>query len=106
MRKNLNLRKREDKIVLWRKITRALKELYDGATTMNVIGQGSFAAAIASSLNIGCAVDRITRGICSANIGEVELNSLIFQDDIAKMNRSMEDARKGAKDIGRLLESS
>ena len=33
------------------------------------------------------------------------LNSLIFQDDIAKMNYSMEDARKGAKDVGRLLES-
>ena len=77
----------------------------DGATIMNGIGQGSFAAALASSLNIGCAVDGITRGICSANIGEVELNSLIFQDHIAKMNRTMEDARKGAKDVGRLLES-
>ena len=50
----------------------------DGATIRNGIGQGSFAAALASSLNIGCAVDGITRGICSANIGEVELNSLIF----------------------------
>ena len=60
----------------------------DGAKIMNGIGQGSFAAALASSLNIGCAVDGITRGICSANIGEVELNSLIFQDDIAKMNRT------------------
>ena len=63
-------------------------------------------AALASSLNIGCVVDGITRGICSANIGEVELNSLIFQDDIAKMNRTMEDARKFAKDVGRLLESN
>ena len=52
----------------------------DGATIMNGIGQGSFAAALASSLNIGCAVDGITRGIASANIGEMELNSLIFQD--------------------------
>ena len=77
----------------------------DGATIMNGIGQGSFAAALASSLNIGCAVDGITQGICSANIGEVELNSLIFQDNIAKMNRTMEDARKGAKEVGRLLES-
>ena len=32
-------------------------------------------------------------------------NCLIFQDDIAKMNESLENARKGAKDIGRLLES-
>ena len=75
------------------------------ATIMNGIGQGSFAAALASSLNIGCGVERITRGICSANIGELELNSLIFQDDIAKMNYSMEDSRKGARDVGRLLES-
>ena len=59
---------------------------------MNGIGQGSFAAALASSLNIGCAVDGITRGIVSANIGELELNSLIFQDDIAKMNYTLEDA--------------
>ena len=72
---------------------------------MNGIGQGSFAAALASSLNIGCGVEKITRGVCSANIGELELNSLIFQDDIAKMNRTMEDARKGAKDVGQLLES-
>ena len=28
MRKNLNLGKRNDKIVLWREITRALKDLY------------------------------------------------------------------------------
>ena len=55
----------------------------DGATIMNCIGQGRFAAALASTLNIGCAVDGITRGIVSANIGELELNSLIFQDDIA-----------------------
>ena len=76
----------------------------DGATIMNWIGQGSFAAALASSLNIGCAVDGIMRGIVSANIGELELNSLIFQDDIAKMNYTLEDARKGARDVGRMLE--
>ena len=51
------------------------------------------------------AVDKITRGICSARIGELELNSLIFQDNIAKMNYTMEDSRKGARDVGRLLES-
>ena len=43
----------------------------DGATLINGIGQGSFAAALVSSLNIGCAVDGIARGICSANIGEI-----------------------------------
>ena len=72
---------------------------------MNGIGQGSFAALLASSLNIGCGEESITKGVRSANIGELELNSLIFQDDIAKMNYTMEDARKGAKDVGRLLES-
>ena len=72
---------------------------------MNGIGQGSFAAALASSLNIGCAVDGITRGIASANIGELELNSLIFQDDIAKMNRTLKDARTFVRDVGRMLES-
>ena len=29
MRKNLDLKKRDDKRVLWRKITRALKEIYE-----------------------------------------------------------------------------
>ena len=72
---------------------------------MKGIGKGSFAAALASSLNIGCAVDGITRGIVSANIGELELNSLIFQDNISKMNYTLEDARKGARDVGRMLES-
>merc|ERR1712128_109211 len=75
------------------------------ATIMNGIGQGSFGAALASSLNIGCGIDMITKGICTARIGELELNALIFQDDIAKMNYSMEQTRKGATDVGRLLES-
>ena len=35
----------------------------------------------------------------------MKLNSLIFQDDIAKINFTLEDARKGAKDVGRMLES-
>ena len=77
----------------------------EGATIINGIGQGSFAAALASSLNIGCAVDEITKGVVTAKIGEMELNSLIFQDNIAKMNFTLEDARKGAKDVGRMLES-
>ena len=36
----------------------------------------------------------------------IELNSLIVQDDIAKINFPLEDARKGAKDVGRMLEST
>ena len=38
MRKNLNLGKREDKIVLWRKITRALKDLYTPNKNVNNFG--------------------------------------------------------------------
>ena len=55
----------------------------DNATIMNGIGQGSFAAALASSINIGTAVFDITKGEVSANIGNMPLNGLIFQDDIA-----------------------
>ena len=77
----------------------------DNATIMNGIGQGSFAAALASSINIGTAVYEKTKGEVSANIGNMPLNCLIFQDDIAKMNYSMEDTRRGATDVGRLLES-
>ena len=58
-----------------------------------------------SSINIGTAVYDITKGEVSANIGNMPLNCLIFQDDIAKMNYTMEDSRKGARDVGRLLES-
>ena len=50
----------------------------DSATIINGIGQGSFAAALASSINIGTAVDEITKGEVTAKIGNMELNSLIF----------------------------
>ena len=77
----------------------------DGATIINRIGQGIFTAPLASSINIGRAVDEITGGEVTAKIGNMELNSLIFQDDIAKMNFTLEDARKGARDVGQMLES-
>ena len=72
----------------------------DNATIKNGIGQESFGAALAYSINIGSAVYDITEGEVTANIGNMPLNSLIFQDDIAKMNRTLEDAKKGAKDFG------
>ena len=77
----------------------------DGATIINGIGQGSFAAALASSINIGTAVDEIRIDKITARIGDMELNSLIHQDDIAKMNFTLEDVRNGAKEVGRMLES-
>ena len=46
-----------------------------------------------------------TKNDPTANIGNLKLNSLIFQDDIARMNSTMDQARQGAQDIGRLLES-
>ena len=33
------------------------------------------------------------------------LKSLIFQDDIARMNYTLEDVRKGARDVGSMVES-
>ena len=45
---------------------------------MNGIGQGSFAAALASS---------------------------IFQDNISKINLTIEEGKKGATDIGRMMDS-
>ena len=72
---------------------------------MNGIGQGSFGAALCSSINIGSAVHEVTKNDPTANIGNLKLNSLIFQDDIARMNSTMDQARQGAQDIGRLLES-
>ena len=42
----------------------------DSATIMNGIGQGSFAAAIASSINIGSAVHEIT-----TNIGTIRVQT-------------------------------
>ena len=77
----------------------------DKATIMNGIGQGSFAASLVSSINIGTSVYDIIKGEISANIENMPLNCLIFQDDSAKMNRSMAVARKGVFDIGRMLES-
>ena len=66
---------------------------------MNVIGQGSFAVSIASSINIGTAVYNITNGEVSASIRNMPLNCPIFQDDVANMNWLKADARQGAKDI-------
>ena len=66
--------------------------IYNNATMMNGIGQGSFTAEIASSVNIGTAEYDITKGEVSANIGNMPLNCLIFQNVIAKMNRTLDDA--------------
>ena len=72
------------------------------------VGQGQVGAALVSSLNIGCAVEEAFRGITSATIGKqisktvndfdtVNLNSVIFQDDIGKMSDNLEDAKIGSQ---------
>ena len=72
------------------------------------VGQGQVGAALVSSLNIGCAVEEAFRGITSATIGKqisktvndfdtVNLNSVIFQDDIGKMSDNLEDAKLGSQ---------
>ena len=69
----------------------------------NSVGLGFFGAALASSLNIGCTVQDAMKGKKSTSIGHLDLNSLIMQDDIAKVNTSLEEARQGCEDIYELL---
>ena len=65
----------------------------------NIIGQGMFGAALASSLNIGCALKKTFIGKPSTMLGIMPHNSLIMQDDISKMNDPLEDARSGCEKI-------
>ena len=67
------------------------------------VGQGSFAAALVSSLNIGSAIADKFQGESSANIGSLELLCLILQDDIMKMSNTLEQARNGSEKIDELL---
>ena len=67
------------------------------------VGQGSFAAALVSSLNIGSAIADKFKGESSANIGMLELICLILQDDIMKMSNTVEQARDGSQKIDELL---
>ena len=69
----------------------------------NSLGQGMFGAALASSLNIGCAIEDIFNVRPSTNIGYVNLNSLILQDDISKMNDNVDQAKDGCKKIDEIL---
>ena len=68
------------------------------------IGQGSVGAALVSSLNIGSAIKDTFGNEKSTNIGNLYLNSLIFQDDISKMNDTLEQAREGCKRIDKTLQ--
>ena len=65
----------------------------------NSLGQGSFGAALASSLNIGCAIQDTFGETSSTYIGTLPLNAVVMQDDIAKLNDNLGQARDGCKKI-------
>ena len=77
----------------------------DQATIWDSIGQGSVGAALVSALNIGVAIKETFLDQYTANIGEVLLNTLIFQDDISKMNDNIDQAKEGCEKIERTLKS-
>ena len=77
----------------------------DQATIWDSIGQGGCGAALVSSLNIGVAIQETFMDQYTANIGEVLLNTLIFQDDISKMNDNIDQSKEGCEKIDRTLKS-
>ena len=70
---------------------------------LDSIGQGSAGAALVSSLNIGCAIKRTFRFNFTTKIGGLKLNSMVFQDDISKLNDKLEQAREGCAKIDNTL---
>ena len=67
------------------------------------LGQGSFSAALVSTLNIGHAVVDTFKNVPSTRLGTLGLNSLILQDDISKVNDTLEQARDGCEKIDETL---
>ena len=66
------------------------------------LGQGSMGAALVSTLNIGYAVQETFKEP-STEIGDLKLNSLVFQDDICKLSNELPEAREGCKKIDEML---
>ena len=62
-------------------------------------------AALVSALNIGVAIKETFTNQHTAYIGQLPLNTLIFQDDISKMNDDIEQAREGCQKIDSTLKS-
>ena len=58
---------------------------------------------MALSLNIGTAIYDATDGETLTELGHMPLNCLIFQNDIARLNTTLEQARTGATLIGETL---
>ena len=63
-------------------------------------------AALASSLNIGCAIKTTFRGNISAKMGSMSLNCVVLQDDIAKMKDNLNEARIGCNKIEKTLKKN
>ena len=72
----------------------------------HLVGQGSVGATLVSALNIGVAIQETIKHQYMANIGQLPLYTLIFQDDISKMNDNIEQAREGCHKIDRTLNPS
>ena len=75
----------------------------DRAPIFDSVGQGSFGAALVSSLNIGCAIEELFKEDSTANIGQLQLACLILQDDIMEMCSNVEQARNGCQKIDEML---
>ena len=75
----------------------------NAAPIFNNVGQGSFGAALISSLNIGCAIEELFKEDYSANIGQVRLACLILQDEITEMSSTLEQAWKVCQKIYEML---
>ena len=72
-------------------------------SSKNSVGQGSFGAALASSLNIGSATQDTFQGTSTASIGNLGLNAVVMQDDISKLSDSLKQARVGCDKIFDIL---
>ena len=77
----------------------------DKETIFDSIGQGSVGTTLVSSLSIGVAIKETFTYQYTAKIGQLPLNTLIFQDDISKMNDDIDQAREGCHKIDRTLKS-
>ena len=75
----------------------------DHRVTDDSLGQGSFCAALISTINIGHAIVDTFKGVPSTRLGTMGLNSLILQDDISKMNDNLKQAREGCEKIDETL---
>ena len=71
----------------------------DSKLIKNSLGQGSFGAALASSLNIGCTIQDTFRETSLTQIGTLPINAVVMQDDIAKLNDNLVQARDGCNKI-------